>query len=317
MKRYIASVVLIFSLLFATSLVHAQSDYPNKPITLIMVQPAGGTGDLTARLIAKLAEKHLGQPVIVVNRVGGSGTVGTAAWIASKPDGYTIGTMGQSPFIVTPHLIKLSYHPIKDVEPIIQYGINNFAVSVRYDSPFMTFKDAIEYARKNPGVLTFGTSGVNSVVHITIEKIGRIENVEMVHVPFKGGPEAITAAMGGHVAMAAGDISSSLLKAKKLRLLAIFPDQRWDEFPEIPTMKDLGYNIPIPYFVGLGAPKGTPEPIMNRLEDAFTKAVKDPEFEPAMKNIGIPVFYRNRKDFTAYVARGYDEVGKALQEISK
>jgi tripartite-type tricarboxylate transporter receptor subunit TctC len=317
MKQYIAPVMLAFFLVLTTSLVQGQGDYPNKPVTLIMVQPAGGTGDLTARLIAKCAEKFLGQPVIVVNKVGGSGTVGTAAMAASKPDGYTIGTLGQSPVILTPHLIKLSYHPIKDIEPIIQYGINNFAVSVRYDSPFMTFKDAIEYARKNPGVLTFGTSGVNSVVHITIEKIARIEKVEMIHVPFKGGPEAITAAMGGHVAMAAGDISSSLLKAKKLRLLAIFPDQRWDEFPEVPTMKDLGYNIPIPYFVGLGAPKGTPEPILNKLEDAFTKAMKDPEFVPTMKHIGIPVFYRNRKDFSAYIARGYEEVGKALQEISK
>jgi tripartite-type tricarboxylate transporter receptor subunit TctC len=317
MKTYLSVIVVALSLVFPLGLVQAQSDYPNKSITLIMVQPAGGTGDLTARLIAKLAEKHLGQPVIVVNKVGGSGTVGTAAWVASKPDGYTIGTMGQSPFILTPHLIKLSYHPIKDADPIIQYGINNFAVSVRYDSPFMTFKDVIDYARKTPGVLTYGTSGVNSVVHITIEKIARDEKVEMIHVPYKGGPEAITAAMGGHVTMAAGDISASLLKAKKLRLLAIFPDQRWDEFPEVPTIKDLGYNIPIPYFVGLGAPRGTPEPIMNKLEDAFTKAVKDPEFAPAMKNIGIPVFYRNRKDFTAYVVKGYETVGKALDELKK
>jgi len=317
MKTYLCVGVVILSLVLSQGSVQAQSDYPNKSITMIMVQPAGGTGDLTARLIAKLAEKHLGQSVIVVNKVGGSGTVGTAAWATAKPDGYTIGTMGQSPFILTPHLIKLNYHPIKDVDPIIQYGINNFAVSVRYDSPFITFKDAIEYARKNPGVLTFGTSGVNSVVHITIEKIGRIEKVEMVHVPFKGGPEAVTAAMGGHVAMAAGDISTSLLKAKKLRLLAMFPDQRWEEFPEVPTVKDLGYNIPIPYFVGLGAPRGTPEPIMIKLEDAFTKAVKDPEFGPAMKNIGIPVLYRNRKDFTAYVAKGYEEMGKALDELKK
>ena len=117
--------------------------------------------------------------------------------------------------------------------------------------------------------------------------------------------------------MAAGDISTSLLKAKKLRLLAMFPDQRWDEFPEVPTIKDLGYNIPIPYFVGLGAPRGTPEPVMIKLEDAFTKAVKDPEFGPAMKNIGIPVLYRNRKDFTVYVTKGYEEMGKALDELKK
>ncbi len=304
-------------ILCAPALVQAQGDYPNRPITLLVNMPAGGTADLASRLIAKIGEKYLGQPIVIVNKVGGAGTVGTAAIAAAKPDGYTIGYLGTSPMITVPHVAKLTYHPVKDLEPIIQFGAHNFAVSVRADSAFVTLKDAIQYARKNPGVVTYGTAGANSAQHILMEEIARIEKLEWVHIPFKGGPEALTAVLGGHASMAAGDLNISLVKANKLRLLAMFLEERWVEFPEVPTLKDLGYPVPVPYFMGLGAPKEVPEPIMKRLEDVFTKAYRDPEFSSGMKPLYLTVFYRSRKDCGDFIAKAFEQAGRSIQEMRK
>lgn len=311
-------LVFIITLILVPGLVLGQSDFPNRPITAINPMGPGGAADLTTRLIGKIAEKYLGQSVVVVNRTGGGGAVGTAAIAAAKPDGYTIGTLLTSPIVTVPHVMKLTYHPVKDLDPIMQCAILNFAVSVRTDSPFMTFKAVIDYARKNPGVVTYGTAGTNSAQHIIMEEIAQLEKIEWVQVPFKGGPEILAAMIGGHVSLAATDFSPSLYKAKKMRLLAMFLNERWSEHPDIPTLKELGYEVPVPYFVGLGAPKGVPEPIMKKLEDAFTKAYQDPEFSQGMKTIDLlPAFYRNRKDFSAFIAKSFEEMGKFIQELKK
>lgn len=316
MKRLRIVLSLSF-LMWIPAFAQGQGDFPNRPITMVVGMEAGGTADLSSRLIARIAEKYLGQPVVIVNKAGGSGTVGTAAFTSAKPDGYTIGYLGTSSIMTVPHIMKLTYHPVKDIEPIIQYSVHNFAVSVRADAPFNTFKDAVEYARKNPGVLTYGTAGANSAQHILMEKIGQIENVEWIHIPFKGGPQALAAVLGGHAAMAVGDLNASLVKANKLRLLVMFLEERWAEFPEVPTLRNLHYPVPVPYIMGVGAPKGVPEPIMKRLEDAFTKAYRDPEFSAGMKSLYLTVFYRNRKDFSAYIANTFDQLGKFLQEMKK
>lgn len=318
MRTYFVLVLLMITFTLVPGPVLGQSDFPNKPITVIVPMAPGGAADLTSRLIGKVAEKYLGQSVVVVNKTGGAGTVGTAALAAAKPDGYTLGTLVTSPIMTVPHVTKLTYHPVKDLEAIVQHSVLNFAVSVRSDSPFMTFKEIIEYARKNPGVVTYGTSGTNSAQHILMEQIARAEKVEWIQVPFKGGPEILSAMMGGHVSLAATDFSPSLYKAKKMRSLAMFLNERWSEHPDIPTLRELGYQVPVPYFVGVGAPKGVPEPIMKKLEDAFTKAYQDPEFSQGMKTIGLlPAFYRNRKDFSAFIAKSFEEMGKFIQELKK
>jgi tripartite-type tricarboxylate transporter receptor subunit TctC len=317
MKTHIMVVCFLMLVMLIPGLTQGASDFPTEPITYVYPQPAGGKGDLAARLHAKLAEKHLGQPIIIVNKEGGSGTVGTAAVATAKPNGYTIGNIGPSPLLLTPYLVKLSYHPIKDFEFIMQYGYNVYGVSVRYDSPFKTFKEVIQYARENPGVVVYGSTGTNSAQHITIDKIARDEKVEMTHVPFKGGSTANMAAIGGHVTMAVGEVSVPLIQGKKLRCLGVLTDERWPDLPDVPTLKELGYKVPVPMFLGIGAPKGVPEPILQKLEDAFTKAYKDPELVSGMAKLGIPLFYRNRKDFSNYIAKGYEEVGEAIKEMKK
>lgn len=242
-------------------------------------------------------------------------TVGIAALATAKPDGYTIGALLTSPMVTIPYFMKLTYHPLKDIQPIMQYGILNFAMSVRGDSQFNTFKDLIAYARQYPGVLTYGTVGPTTAQYIVIEQIAKEEKAELVHVPFKGGGEMLTAVMGGHITAAATFIPSPMVRAKRVRLLALFGEQRDEEFPDIPTLRELGYTVKVPYFVGIGGPKGIPEPIVRKLDEAFSKAMKDPAFIQGMKSIPMPIKYRNSSDFSQFLAEGYEAVGKYIEEL--
>ena len=298
--------------LFPTS---SSAEFPDRPITLIVSSPAGDSADVSSRHLAKATEPFLKQPIAVVNKPGGGMTVGIAALATAKPDGYTIGALLTSPMVTIPHFIKLSYHPLKDIQPIMQFGILNFAMSVRGDSQFHTFKDLITYARQHPGVLTYGTVGPTTAQYIVIQQIAKEEKVEFVHVPFKGGGEILSALMGGHITAAATFIPSSMVRAKKIRLLALFGEQRTEDFPDVPTLRDLGYTVKVPYFVGIGAPKGVPEPILKRLEEAFSSGMKDPAFVQGLKAIPMPVKYRSSAEFSQFLTEGYEAFGKYIDEL--
>jgi tripartite-type tricarboxylate transporter receptor subunit TctC len=276
--------------------------------------PAGNSSDLAVRLISKEAEKFLGQPVTVVNKPGGSGTIGAAALATAKPDGYTIGHLGSSGLFIVPYLETVPYHPVKDFTYILQFGAFNMGVIVKADSSFRSFKDIIEFSRHNPKKLTFGTNGTNSVQHILMDQICKREKVEMTHIPFKGGSEVENALLGGHVLCGVGDFNYSLIEAKLTRFVLILRQERSAEYPDVPSMKDLGYEFWEPAVLNVSAPRNFPEPMTRRIEDAFLKAMKEPGFLEGMKNIHMPVYYRSGKDLTNYVAYNYDLWGRFLRE---
>ncbi|OGQ85098.1 MAG: hypothetical protein A3G40_01905 [Deltaproteobacteria bacterium RIFCSPLOWO2_12_FULL_57_22] len=309
------SLLALLGALFSFPLPGQAAEFPDRPITLIVSSPAGDSADVTARHLAKAAEPFLKQPITVLNKPGGGMTIGIAALVSAKPDGYTLGALLTSPLVTIPHFMKLTYHPLKDIQPIMQYGILNFAFSVIGDSPFKTFKEVIAFAREHPGVLTYGTVGPTTAQYLVVQEIAKEEKVELVHVPFKGGGEMLSAVLGRHITAAATFIPSPMVRANKIRLLALFGDQRLDDFPEIPLLRELGYKVKVPYFVGIGAPKGLPEPILKKLEDAFSKAMKDPAFIQGMKSIPMPIKYRNSSDFGQYLAEGYEAVGKYVEEL--
>ncbi len=304
-----------FAVLFLSVLPVIGAEYPERPITVIVGMPAGDSADVSTRHLARAAESFLKQPIVVVNRPGGGATVGTAAIASAKPDGYTLGTLLTSPMATIPHFMKLTYHPIKDLQPIVQFGILNFAVSVRADSPFKTFKEMMAYARENSGVVTYGTVGPTSAQYILMEHIAKIEKAELVHVPFKGGGEAFSAALGGHITASAGFFSPGQVRAKKVRLLALFGEQRVEDFSDVPTLRELGYDVRVPYFIGIGAPKGIPEPMIKRLEEGFSRGMKEDAFIQGMKAIEMPMKYRNASDFSQYLSEGYEAVGKYIEEL--
>jgi tripartite-type tricarboxylate transporter receptor subunit TctC len=317
MKRHIGLVVAVVAFLCVIGPVQGQSVFPSRPVTVVVGLAPGGPADLSTRALVKVATKYLGQSIVVMNKPGAGGVIGTAAIAAANPDGYTLGTLMTSALMTAPHVEKVSYNPVTDIEPIIQYGIFLFAASVRADSPFNTFKDLVAYARKNPQALTYGTVGAAAAQQVILEQIARQEKVQWTNVPYRGGAELQLALMSGQIMLVAGDFMPAMVETKKQRLLAMFLNERSPEYPDVPTLSELGYSVPFPYFMGIGAPKGMPEPVIRRLEDAFTKAYNDPEFTDAMKSLRIPAYYRNRTDFGHYIAENYLQMGRSIEQQKK
>ena len=294
----------------------SQEAYPSRPVTFIVPFPPGGSTDLGYRLLTKETEKYLGQPIVVVNKPGGGGTVGVSAIASAKPDGYTIGQSPSGGFLaIMPHMEKLPYHPIRDLRYIMQFAELNFGVLVKADSSLKSFKDLISYGRQNPKKLTYGTNAPNSIANLIMEQIAKKEGVQMTHIPFKGSAEYQTALLGGHVLFVVGEFNYSYLEGGQARVLLFLGEKRSEEYPQVPVVKDLGYDIPCPVYNGVAGPKGLPDEIARKLEEAFTKGMKEPAFVKGMKDLHVTVFHRNSKELTDWAAYNYELFGKILKEM--
>ena len=322
MERSISLKLIVCSFLVITLgipwTVHGQGvgeNYPNKPITFILPVPPGGGPDLSSRLLLREAEKILGQPFVIVNKPGGSFTIGIAAIVTAKPDGYTIGHAGHPGLFFAPFMGKVPYHPVKDLKQIMQYGFMNVSVVVKGDSSFRKFQDIIDYGRQNPKKLTYGTAGVGTAGHVFMEQIAKKEGVSLTHIPFKGGIEAQTALLGGHILVSTGDVNHALLEAGQTRLLLLIAEKRSTEYPDTPILKELGYDFPTPWILNVVGPRGLPEEVARKLEETFTKAVKEQAFIKGMKDLRLMIVYRNSQELAEYVASNYEVFGRLLKEM--
>ena len=321
MKHYLGKsmifvlVGLSFILLIANR-GFSQEVYPSRPVTFIVPFPPGSSTDLSYRMLTKETEKHLGQPIVVVNKPGGGGSIGVSAVATSKPDGYTFGTSPSGGFLaIMPYIEKIPYHPLKDIKYILQFAELNFGVTVKADSPFKSFKDLIAYARQNPKKLTYATNAPKSISNLIMEQIAKKEGVELTHIPFKGSADYQTALLGGHVLFTIGEFNYSYLEGGQTRVLLFLGEKHSDDYPQVPILKDLSYDIPCPVINGVAGPKGLPDEIAKKLEDAFTKGMKEPAFIKGMKDLHVTIFYRKGKDLTDYVAYNYELFGKILKEM--
>lgn len=308
-------IALTFVCVFAGA-ASTQESYPTRPVTFIVPWPPGSSTDLGFRLLTKETEKHLGQPIVVVNKPGGGGTVGVSALAASKPDGYTIGQAPSGGFLVIkPYLEKIPYHPLKDLIYIVECAEPVFGVMVKADSPFKSFKDLIVYARQNPKKLTYGTNAPNSIANLIMEQIAKKEGVQITHIPFKGSAEYQTALLGDHVLFTAGEFNISFVEGGQTRLLLFLGEKRQEDYPDIPITKDLGYDVPCPVMDGVAGPKGLPEHIAKKLEAAFTRGMKEPAYIKGMKELHMTIRHRNSKEYAEVVAANYDIFGKVLKDM--
>jgi tripartite-type tricarboxylate transporter receptor subunit TctC len=256
---------------------------------MLIDRPPGAGTDVVARVIAPGASKILGQEVVPVNKPGAGGGVAVGILAASKGDGYTVLAHTTSSLTVVPHLESVSYDPIKDLVPIAHFGTFYCGIIVRADSPYKTFKDLIDYARKNPGKASFGIVGVGNAPHLDIELVLQQEKVDMPVVPLGGGPPALTALLGGHVTAVGVGASAWIpnYKAGKVRPLATTTEKRI--IPEVPTLHEFGYpfyNLSTEYYL-ISAPKGTPAPVVTKLEGAFRKAMEAPEFRTTAESFYV------------------------------
>ncbi len=292
---------------------HAQA-YPSRPITLIVPWPAGGSTDRHHRVLAEVAGKILGQNVIVENKPGAGGTLGPSSMAATAAaDGYTISQFPLG-MLRMPHMRKVNFDPINDFTFIIGVSGYTFGFVVRSDSPYKTFNDYIEAARKNPGAINYGSTGTGTSPHLLVEELATAAGVQLNHVPFKGNADQMQALLGGHV-MAASDATGwdKFVDEGRMRLLVTFGEARTPRWPDVPTAKDLGYNVVSQSPYGLVGPKGMDPAVVSRLHDAFKQAMDSPEHAEVMKQLNQAVWYRNGADYKAWAMETFAK-DKALIE---
>jgi tripartite-type tricarboxylate transporter receptor subunit TctC len=291
-------------------------DYPAKPVTLIVPWPAGGSTDVAMRAIDEAASKHLGQPIVVDNKAGGSGTVGPATMAATgKPDGYTIAQIPITVFRL-PLMQKTTWDPLKDFTYIVHLTGYTFGITSNAESQFKTWNDVVEYAKANPGKVTYATPGAGTSLHIGMEQIAAKAGIKLTHVPFKGGAETNAAVLGGHTTLQADSSGwKPLVEAGKLRLLAIWTANRSKNWPDTPTLKELGYGFVFDSPFGIAGPKGMDPKVVAKLHDALKKAIDDPAVQEQLAKYDMVVNYKNTEEYRKFVAESVETEKKVLSDL--
>ena len=315
MCRYARGLVVAVFFLVLAGLGQAvpAEEFPTRPITLLISHEPGAGTDVCARVIAQGATKILGQEIIPMNRPGGGGSVSAGILANSKGDGYTLLASPSSPFEIIPHMESVAYDPLKDFVPIVQFGILYNGLLVRSDSPHKSFKDLIDFGRKNPGKASFGVPGIGTAPHLSIEYVMLKDKVSINVIPFKGGTPTVTALLGGHVSSCGVSTSSyqAHLKAGKIRVLATTAEKRLKTSPDAPTLIELGYPqgvFNVLYLIS--APNGTPPAVVKKLEAAFRKVMDTPGYRKLVENLDMyaesPLSGEKLKEYieTRYVQNG-------------
>jgi tripartite-type tricarboxylate transporter receptor subunit TctC len=288
---------LVAGLLFALS-AQAQQ-FPSKPVTLIVPWPAGGSSDIYFRKLGEVTARHLGQPLVIENKPGGSGMNGSTTMAkTAKPDGYTISQLVITAFRM-PHMQKVDWDPINDFTYIIGLAGYTFGIVVKSDSPFKTFNDLIAYARANPGKLSYATPGTGTSLHLAMEEIAAKAGVQFLHVPFKGYGDGAIALMGGHVMVQVDSTGwAKQVDSGAQRLLATLGERRtrWNA----PTVKELGVDTVSNSPYGLVGPKGMPREVVKVLHDAFKKSLEDPEYLKLLATLDQPAWYKSGDEYARW-----------------
>jgi len=313
-KRILLTAAISTLLAFATPIL--AEEYPNKPISLIIPYPAGGVSDLTGRALARIAQKHLGQPIIAENKSGGGGSVGPSLVVSKPPDGYTLGIMGSQTVTIAFHMGKINFNPIDDVTHIIRYSGYLQGLVVRADSPWKTLQDFVNYCKANPQKVTYGTSGVGTGVHLAVEDLASLAGIQLIHIPYKGGPETSSALLGGHLDAASdGSTWAPMVDSGKFRLLVTYQEQRSTKYENVPTLKEAGYNTSHPSPLEIMGPKGLPKPIVAKLHDAFKKATDDPEYQTILKQFDMPMVYLSGEDLEVAIRQQSEVIGRIVRKL--
>jgi len=315
------AALVVISTVVSPSQIAAQT-FPSKPITLIVPWPAGGATDVVSRAMAESASQHIGQPIVVENKAGASGTLGAVTLASNaKPDGYTIA---QLPITVFRFPVmkgkKISWDPFKDFSYIIHMTGYTFAIGTKADSKFKTWKDVLDYARANPGKLTYGTPGAGTSLHIGMELISDHDKIKATQVPFKGGPEAAAALMGGHIDLSVeGPSMLPLIEAGQVRLLMVWTANRLARWPDVPSLRDLGYPWVFDSPWGFAGPKGMDPAVVQTIHDAFKKALDDPKVQSVMDRYLMQANYADPKGYAEMIKKitAFEKEGARLIGLGK
>ena len=295
-------------------IVQAQS-FPSRPIKLICPWPAGGSTDIVMRAFAESAGKLLGGQMIVENKPGAGGTLGAVELVNAKPDGYTLSQLPLGIFRL-PHMQKVQFDPLKDLTYVACLTGYTFGMVVRADSPLKSMQDLVDYAKANPGKLSYGSTGAGTTPHLVVEQFARRAKVKLQHIPFKGNADGMQAVLGGHV-MAHSDATGwgPHVDAGRCRLLAVYGSKRTKRWPDAPTLLELGYQTVSDSPFGIGAPAGMDPALTKRLQDAFSKSLQDPAVIAVLDKYDQPVIYLDSAGYTKFARETFEAERETITSL--
>jgi tripartite-type tricarboxylate transporter receptor subunit TctC len=312
--RILVLVIGFCFLMFPSSLLIAQ-EFPSKAIKVTIGMAAGDTIDVLARAVAGKAERILGQPLVVSNKPGSVGGLVAGAIANEKPDGYSLGIVTNMTFHRTLLLSDVPY-ALKDFAPVMTFATAESGLAVREDSPWRTFKELVAYAKSNPGKIRYGSLGTWSYPHASMELVALQEGIQWTHIPFRGSHPAMAALLGDHVEVAGVGSASYAphVKAGAARLLATNGETRGKEFPNVPTIKELGYDIVNDGIFLVIAPKGTPLSIVKKLDNALKMAMDD-EYGKLVQETGAAFCYKSSEETERYLAERHHAYLKLIDVL--
>jgi tripartite-type tricarboxylate transporter receptor subunit TctC len=314
--------VLAAALLAACGLAHAQAPFPSKPITMIVPFPAGGLADIVARPVAEAMSRELGQPVVIENKGGAGGGIGMGLVAKAPPDGYTV-VMALASYSVLPEadaiLGRAPMYSYQSLRPIARFTADPTVLAVRADAPWKSAKDFVEDAKRRPGAINYGSSGNYGTMHVPMEILAQNAGIKLTHVPFTGAAPAIVALLGGQIeAVSTGPATVvQHVKAGKVRVLAHWGNGKLEALPDVPSLKDAGYNAEYAQWSGLFIPAGVPEPVAQRLRAAARAAASDAKVREVIGNAGSPVLYQDTPEFERYVQADVRRMTEVVRKIGK
>jgi len=313
----------LFAALLATLALGAGAqDYPTHTVTMIVPFPPGGVADITARPVAEAMGRFLRETVVVENKSGAGGGIGMQYVARSKPDGYTV-LLALSSISIIPEADKvLGRDPmfqLSQLVPIARFTADPTVLAVRADSPWKSVADLLEAAKKSPGAIPYGSSGNYGTMHVPMEMLSGAASVKMLHVPFTGAGPAVVALLGGQVDALSTGPSTVMghIKAGKIRVLATWGESRHPALPDVPTLKELGYDAQFSQWTGLFVPAGTPEPVIAKLREAAKFAVEDANFRNALAKVETPVQYLDQPQFRAFWDNDAAKLATVVKRIGK
>lgn len=309
-------VAAVLTLALLPALVGAQT-YPERPIRVILSVPAGATPDVTARLVTPGLSRLLGQQLVVDNRPGAGGLIGAEIAAKAAPDGYTLFISSPGALTILPHLRKnIPYDTLRDFVPISLISIGPFVLIAHPSLPAKSIKELVDLARAQPGKLNYASAGNGVANHLAMELFKQMTGVDIVHVPYKGAPQAVSDVLAGHMNMMFNSIAPIVahIKAGRVRVLGIASAKRSQQLPDTPTISESG----VPGFVaenwfGMFAPAKTPRQIITRLNEALVKVVRAPETRAQFAGLGADVVGSSPEEFAAYVRRDLEKYAKIVK----
>jgi tripartite-type tricarboxylate transporter receptor subunit TctC len=313
----LAPVALLALALAAPAAVPA-AEYPTRDIELVVSFPAGGPADTGARILAPLLASALKGSVVVVNKPGGGGALGSDYAAKAKPDGHTIYASTNSVLTISPHLKHLPYK-VSDFAPIGAFAVDLGVITVRSNSPAKTLEEFVDYAKKNPGKLNYGSAGFGTVSFFTMELFKQAYGLDLAHVPFQGTGPVKNAILGGHVTVATSGFGSlsPLIRAGDLIALVTTSPRRVPAFPNVPTMAEKGFpDASLNIWLGLYVPAATPRPVVETLVKALAQVVKDPALAAGLEKAGMHLDYRDPADTAKLLETESATVARVAQKLN-